>query len=101
MSRKLPPKWVSKAAPDPSPVEGVDNLPLPAGTNREAVRDAEERSEATPGAMGNPMSSAQYDRECNGDNPSIKDVGSFASGEDVRSYGSSPSSAPAPAKPGA
>jgi len=110
MSRKLPPKWVSKAAPamsqdegdeGNSPVEGVDVLPLPMGVNREAVQQAEQSSEATPGAMGNPMTSTQYGRECNGDNPPIKDVGSFANGADVRSYGSSPSSEPTPAKPGA
>ena len=98
---KRQPQWTGKTAPDPSPVEGVDNLPLPAGTNRKAVRQAEQDSEATPGAMGNPMTSADYSRECNGDNPSIKDVSGFATGKDVRSYGSSPSSDPTPAMPGA
>lgn len=105
MSRKLPPKWTSKQAPppgadSPSPVEGVDNLPLPMGVNRAAVRDAEQRSEATPGAMGNPMTSAQYKRECNGDNPSIKDTG-LNSGSDRRVFNSTPSSDPSPAMPGA
>ena len=101
MLNKQMPKWVSKVAPDPSPVEGVDNLPLPAGTNRAAVRQAEEFSESIPGAMGNPSTSAEYSRDCNGDNPTIADVSKFASGQDVRSYGSSPSSPPAPGKPGA
>lgn len=99
-SRKLPPKWVSKQAPEPSPVEGVDVLPLPMGVNRKAVGQAEAASEATPGAMGVPMTSSQYDRTCNGDNPSIKDTG-LNSGSDVRSYGSSPSSDPTPGKVGA
>lgn len=96
MSRKLPPKWVSKQAPEPSPVEGVDVLPLPMGVNRQAVRDAEQRSEATPGAMGSDWSA----RDVQGDNPSIKDTG-LNSGSDVRSYGSSPSSNPTPGKVGA
>jgi hypothetical protein len=99
-SRKLPPKWVGKTAPDPSPVEGVDNLPLPMGVNRKAVRDAETASEGTPGAMGVPMTGAG-DRDCMGDNPKIADVAGFATGQDVRSYGSSPSSNPTPDKPGA
>jgi len=97
MSRKLPPKWVSKAAPppgqvSPSPVEGVDNLPLPMGVNRWAVEQAEMASEATPGAM-NPSKN-------DGDNPSIADTG-LQSGPDVRSFGSSPKSNPTPAMPGA
>jgi hypothetical protein len=105
MHKKLAPKWVSMQAPppgadSPSPVEGVDNLPLPMGVNRQAVRQAEQDSEGTPGAMGNPMTSAQYSRECNGDNPSIKDTG-LQSGADVRKFGSSPSSNPSPAMPGA
>lgn len=95
MMSKQQPKWTSKVSPDPSPVEGVDNLPIPAGTNRAAVRDAEQCSEATPGAMGN------RGNEANGDNPSIPDVSGFATGKDVRSYGSSPSSNPTPGKVGA
>ena len=51
--------------------------------------------------MDNPMTSADYRRECNGDNPSIADVSKFASGQDVRSYGSSPSSPATPGKVGA
>jgi hypothetical protein len=100
MNRKLPPKWVSKVSPDPSPVEGVDNLPLPMGVNRKALRDAEESSEATPGAMGNPIPGIG-DRDCNGDNPTIAGISAFANGKDVRSYGPSPSAPPTPAKPGA
>lgn len=99
--RKMDPKWTSKVAPEPGPVDGVDNLPLPMGVNMEAMRDAERMSEMTPGAMGNPMTSAQYARECNGDNPSIADVSGFANGKDVRSFGSSPKSNPSPAMPGA
>lgn len=95
MSNRQPPKWVSKAAPDPSPVEGVDNLPIPAGTNRWAVEQAERASEATPGAMG-----VKGD-EANGDNPKIADVSAFASGKDVRAFGASPKSDPSPAMPGA
>ena len=101
MDRKRAPNWVSKAAPDPSPVEGVDNLPIPAGTNRKAVRDAEQASEATPGAMGVPFTSVNYTRDCNGDNPKIADVSGFAEGKDVRSFSASPKSNPTPAKPGA
>ena len=100
MSRKMPPKWVSMAAPDPSPVEGVDNLPLPMGVNREAVQSAERESEATPGAMGVPMTSAGYSRECNGDNPSAP-AGGLISGKDMRPTGPSPSSDATPGMPGA
>jgi hypothetical protein len=78
----------------------VDNLPIPSGVNASGKKFAEERSEATPGAMGNPMTSAQYSRECNGDNPSIKDT-DLNSGPDVRSFGSSPKSNPNPGMPGA
>ncbi len=102
MSKRLPPNWTSKAAPPPgtaseSPVEGVDNLPLPAGTNRWAVRLAEAASEAigmdAMGIKGN---------EANGDNPKIADSIDFATGKDVREYAGGPSgSADAPGKVGA
>lgn len=88
---KSRPQWVSKAAPDPSPVEGVDNLPLPAGTNRWAVQQAEAASEATP------MGPANAD----GDNPAIPDVAGFATGKDMRNRNGGPKSDPAPGMPGA
>jgi hypothetical protein len=94
MSKRLPPKWTSMTAPDPSPVEGVDNLPLPMGVNRLAVRQAEQSSEATPAEM-NP--------KANGDNPSIADVSAFASGKDLRCFDGmgSKGANPTPDMPGA
>jgi hypothetical protein len=98
MSKRLPPKWVSKAAPDSGMPEGVDNLPIPAGTIRSGVKQAESDSEATPGAMGQKNG---Y-RECDGDNPKIADSIAFANGKDGRNRDGGPSgSDPSPAMPGA
>lgn len=98
MRKKVAPKWTSMVAPEPGPVEGVDNLPVPMGVNMGLKEKNEMESEATPGAMGVPMTSDGYTAECNGDNPKIPDVSGFAMGKDMRSFGASPSSAP---KPGA
>src|SRR4029078_1671737 len=99
--RKRPPRWQSKVAPHPGPVDGIDNLPIPIGVNMTAQKDAEQDSEATPGALGNPMTSADYKTECNGSNPKIADVSAFATGKDVRSFGASPKNDPTPSMPGA
>jgi len=94
--------WTSKVSPDPGPVEGVDNLPIPAGTNRKALRQAEEDSEATPGAMGVPMSSDGYSPSCNGDNPNVSSKIDFANGTDQRNFEQrGPKSNPFPGKVGA
>lgn len=71
----------------PPPVDGVDNLPLPAGVNVGLKEKANEMPEVdmTPN---------------DGDNPKIGSA-PFANGKDVRSYGPSPSSPPAPGKVGA
>jgi hypothetical protein len=94
----------SFVAPEPGPVDGVDNLPIPSGTNASAKRQREVESEATPGAMGNPMTYKDYTRDCQGDNPKIADGIDFATGKDVRSYdgaGSARGSDATPAMPGA
>lgn len=98
MSKRLPPKWVSKAAPDSGMPDGVDNLPIPAGTIRSGVKQAESDSEATPGAMGQKNGSV----DCDGDNPKIADSINFASGKDGRNFEGGPSgSNPAPGVIGA
>lgn len=91
-SKRLPPKWTSKAAPDPSPVEGVDNLPLPMGVNRWAVQQAERDSEATPAGM---------DAKANGDNPAVADKIDFAPTQGMPAEGGPKGSDPFPAMPGA
>jgi hypothetical protein len=84
MSKRMPPKWVSKVAPDPGPVGGVDNLPNPIGVDMKLLGEREAASEATPGAVGNPDTYKGYSRDCNGDNPKIADSIDFASGKDQR-----------------
>lgn len=81
---------VSMAAPDPGPVAGIDNLPIPMGVSRS------NRLAAEQAARDVPMSMAPND----GDNPSIPGTG-LSSGPDARAFGSSPKSDPSPGKPGA
>lgn len=85
---------MSKVAPDPGPLPGIDNLPNPIGVNMKAVEDAE----AMPGhaALGvPPVSGATND----GDQKDVP-TPSFADGKDGRSFPKMGGSNPWPAKPG-
>jgi hypothetical protein len=89
MAKKDP--MISLAAPDPGPVAGIDNLPLPMGVSRSGRLQAEQAARDVPASM------APND----GDNPSIPDT-SLSSGPEVRMYSQgSPKSDPTPAMPGA
>jgi hypothetical protein len=89
MAKKDP--MISLAAPDPGPVAGIDNLPLPMGVSRSGRLQAEQAARDVPASMA----------PNNGDNPSIPDPG-MTSGSDNRMYSqSSPKSDPTPAMPGA
>lgn len=92
MARKNP--SISKVAPDPGPIEGIDNLPNPIGVNMTAVADAEKFP--GHGAVSGEMSM----KPNNGDNPSIADA-PFANGKDHRNHEGGSRSDPTPAKPGA
>jgi len=92
MARKNP--TTSKATP-PSPVEGVDRLPLPIGINMKALEQAEEM----PG-HGAISASSMSMKPNDGDNPSYGDA-PFANGTSDISHAGGPSAAPAPGKVGA
>lgn len=69
-------------------VEGIDNLPIPIGK----IMDVQEE--------GNAMPDVNMSKNDGGSGEKFSSP-SFANGKDVRSYGSSPSSDPTPAMPGA
>jgi hypothetical protein len=86
MARKNP--TISGTAVDlPSPVPGIDNLPLPSGVNVQL----KELANAMPEVDMTPN---------NGGNPAAVQA-PFANGKDVRSYRSTPSAPDAPGKTGA
>lgn len=71
----------------PSPVKGIDNLPLPSGVNVQLKEEAN----AMP----------EVDMSTNdGSNPKAVQA-KFADGEDGRVFRPTPSSSPTPAMPGA
>lgn len=78
---------MSKIAPDPGPIEGVDNLPMPMGVGMKSLASAEKMPEVnmTPndGTQDNVPTPA------------------FANGMDCRHYSGGPSSPSAPGKTGA
>jgi hypothetical protein len=92
MARRNP--TISKVAPDPGPLPGIDNLPNPIGINMKAVAQAEEMP--GHGAVSGEMSMKPND----GDNPSIGDA-PFANGKDHRAFPQTGGADPSPAMPGA
>ena len=89
MHKKDP--MISLAAPDPGPVAGIDNLPLPMGVSRSGRLQAEQAARDVSASMS----------PNNGDNPSVPE-GGLTSGTDSRVYSqSSPKSDPTPSMPGA
>lgn len=73
----------------PGPIDGIDALPNPIGVNQSLQADAAKMPEVIDMKPNN------------GGNPVVPDVNAFASGKDVRCYGSSPTSNPTPGKTGA
>lgn len=96
MARNRKNPSTSRVAPDPGPIEGIDNLPNPIGVNMTAMKDAEK----FPG-HGSVSASSMSMKTNNGDNPTIADA-PFANGKDRRHFEGGPSGTDAtPAKPGA
>jgi hypothetical protein len=84
----------SMVAPEPGPIDSIDNLPNPIGVNMTAVKQAEQFAKNVPNNL---------DKKNDGGNPSIADISAFASGKDGRNFGGagSSNSDPSPAMPGA
>jgi hypothetical protein len=92
MARRNP--TISKVAPDPGPLLGIDNLPNPIGVNMKAVAQAEEMP--GHGAITGTVSMQKND----GDQKDVPDA-PFANGMDKRNPDNMGGADPTPAKPGA
>jgi hypothetical protein len=92
MARRNP--TISKVAPDPGPLPGIDNLPNPIGINMKAQAQAEEMP--GHGAVSVSKMSMQTN---DGDQKGAPDA-PFADGKDMREPDKRGGANPCPAKPG-